>query len=185
MRVKLSNGLTTSRYFVANKALFGVQQGMSTHLKNAQTLGIQKSELAKLFDSRGLAVTTLYRLDQNRFEPFFPSEGVIEKFNEISRTTGQPNPFIGAQDTLQNMRNKFRSQNLSKPFNVDLKNYLPSYYNEGSPAAAPLNTPMPNASILTPPIQQVAGLQNGLTPTENALLSESEKQMRLKQRGLA
>jgi len=173
------------RYFVANKALFGVQQGMSNHLKNAQTLGIQKSELAKLFDSRGLAVSTLYRLDQNRFEPFFPSEGVIEKFNEISRTTGQPNPFIEAQGTLQNMRNKLRSQNLSKPFNVDLKNYLPSYYNEGSPAAAPLNTPMPNASILTTPIQQVAGLQNGLTPTENALLSESEKQMRLKQRGLA
>jgi hypothetical protein len=44
---------------------------------------------------------------------------------------------------------------------------------------------MPNASILTPPIQQFAGLQNGLTPTENALLSQSEKQMRLKQRGLA
>jgi hypothetical protein len=173
------------RYFVANKALFGVQQEMSTHLKNAQTLGIQKSELAKLFDSRGLAVSTLYRLDQNRFEPFFPSEGVIQKFNEIARTTGQPNPFIDAQSTLQNMRNKLRSQNLSKPFNVDLRNFLPSYYNEGSPAAAPLNTPMPNASILTPPIQQVTGLQNGLTPTENALLSESEKQMRLKQRGLA
>ena len=44
---------------------------------------------------------------------------------------------------------------------------------------------MPSASILTPPVQQVAGLQNGLTPTENALLSESEKQMRLRQRGLA
>jgi len=43
---------------------------------------------------------------------------------------------------------------------------------------------MPNASILTPPSAPVAGLQNGLTPTENALLSQSEKQMRLKQRGL-
>ena len=49
----------------------------------------------------------------------------------------------------------------------------------------PLNTPMPNAAVLTPPITQIAGLQNGLTPTENALLSQSEKQMRLRQRGLA
>ena len=173
------------RYYVANKALFNVQQGMSTHLKNAQTLGINKSELAKLFDARGLAVSTLYRLDQNRFEPFFPSEGVIEKFNEISRVTGQPNPFIEAQGVLQNMRSQFRSQRLDQPLNINLGNFLPSYYNEESPAAAPLNTPMPNVSILTPPPQQVAGLQNGLTPTENALLSQSEKQMRLKQRGLA
>jgi hypothetical protein len=44
---------------------------------------------------------------------------------------------------------------------------------------------MPNASILTPPPQQVAGLQNGLTPTENALLSPEEQRMRLRQRGLA
>jgi uncharacterized protein YbcI len=44
---------------------------------------------------------------------------------------------------------------------------------------------MPNASILTPPPQQVSGLQNGLTPTENAYLNDSEKQIRLKQRGLA
>ena len=44
---------------------------------------------------------------------------------------------------------------------------------------------MPNVSLLTPPVQQFASLQNGLTPTENALLSESEKQMRLRQRGLA
>ena len=173
------------RYYVANKALFGVQQEMSTHLKNAQTLGLGRGSLSTLFEARGLSQDTLSRLYQNRFEPFFPSEGIVERFNEISRKTGQPNPFIEAQGTLQNMRNQFRTQGLNQPLRIDLRNFLPSYYNEESPAAAPLNTAMPNASILTPPIQQVAGLQNGLTPTENALLSESEKQMRLKQRGLA
>jgi hypothetical protein len=45
---------------------------------------------------------------------------------------------------------------------------------------------MPNASIVTPVVPQLtSSLQNGLTPVENALLSESEKQMRLRQRGLA
>jgi hypothetical protein len=173
------------RYFVANKALFGVQQKMATHLKNAEILGVGRGQLSTLFDARGLSTEKLGKLYQGRFEPFFPSEGIVERFNEISRVTGQPNPFIEAQGVLQNMRNAFQSQNLNSPLNINLRNYLPSYYNEESPTAAPLNTPMPNASILTPPITQIAGLQNGLTVTENALLSESEKQMRLRQRGLA
>ena len=91
----------------------------------------------------------------------------------------------GKKYEIDYMRNQFRSQRLDQPLNINLGNFLPSYYNEESPAAAPLNTPTPNASILTPPIQQFAGLQNGLTPTENVLLSPGEKQMRLKQRGLA
>ena len=171
------------RYFVANKALFSVQQKMSNHLQNAQTLGVGKNQLTNLFDARGLSTDTLNRLDRKQFEPFFPSEGVIEKFGEISRTTGQPNPFLEAQGVLQSMRNAFRTQRLNEPLSINLGNFLPSY---SSPAQGQLPvTPMPSASILTPPVQQVAGLQNGLTPTENALLSESEKQMRLRQRGLA
>ena len=171
------------RYFVANKALFGVQQKMSNHLQNAQTLGIGKNQLSSLFDARGLSLDTLNRLDRKQFEPFFPSEGVIEKFGEISRTAGQPNPFLEAQGVLQSMRNAFRTQRLNEPLSINLGNFLPSY---SSPTQGQLPvTPMPSASILTPPVQQVAGLQNGLTPVENALLSESEKQMRLRQRGLA
>jgi hypothetical protein len=171
------------RYFVANKALFGVQQKMSGHLQNAQILGVGKNQLTNLFDARGLSTDTLNRLDRKQFEPFFPSEGVIEKFGEISRTTGQPNPFLEAQGVLQSMRNAFRTQRLNEPLSINLGNFLPSY---SSPTQGQLPvTPMPSASILTPPVQQVAGLQNGLTPTENALLSESEKQMRLRQRGLA
>jgi hypothetical protein len=79
------------------------------------------------------------------------------------------------------MERDFSRQSLDKKFIPQIQNYIPSL----SENVQPLNTPMPNVSILTPPVQQLAGLQNGLTPTENALLSQSEKQMRLKQRGLA
>ena len=171
------------RYFVANKALFNVQREMSKHIKNAQTLGIGKNQLASLFDSRGLSTETLFQLDQNRFDPFFPSERIIQRFGEISRATGQPNPFTEAQGVLQNMRNAFQSQSLDKPLSINLGTFLPSY--NTSPLQTPL-TPMPNASIVTPVVPQLtSSLQNGLTPVENALLSESEKQMRLRQRGLA
>jgi hypothetical protein len=45
--------------------------------------------------------------------------------------------------------------------------------------------PMPNASVI---LSQASGnniMATGLTPTESALLTEEEKIMRLKQRGLA
>jgi hypothetical protein len=112
---------------------------------------------------------------------FFHLKVLLIRFPEISRTTGQPNPFIEAQGTIRAMERDFSLQNLNKQFMPKIQNYMPSL----SEDVQPLNTPMPNASILTPPVQQFAGLQNGLTPTENALLSQSEKQMRLRQRGLA
>jgi len=169
------------RYYVANKALFGVQQKMSNHLKNAEVLGVARNNLSNLFKTRGLSEDTVNNLYRDKFDPFFPSEGIIDRFAEISRTTGQPNPFIEAQGTLRSMERDFSRQSLDKKFVPQIQNYIPSL----SENVQPLNTPMPNASILTPPVQQLAGLQNGLTPTENALLSQSEKQMRLKQRGLA
>jgi uncharacterized protein YbcI len=44
--------------------------------------------------------------------------------------------------------------------------------------------PMPNPSVVQAPAQMNM-MQNGLTPTESALLSQEEQQIRLKQRGLA
>jgi uncharacterized protein YbcI len=43
---------------------------------------------------------------------------------------------------------------------------------------------MPNPSVVQAPAQMNM-MQNGLTPTESALLSQEEQQIRLKQRGLA
>ena len=165
------------RYYVANKALFNVQQAMSNHLKNAEVLGVGRTTLGNLFKTRGLSPETVNNLYRDKFEPFFPSQGIIDRFSEISRTTGQPNPFIEAQGALRAMERDFTRQNLNSTFKPQLQNYIPSI----SGNIEPLNTPVPNAAILTPPVNQVAGLQNGLTPIENALLSQSEKQMRLKQ----
>jgi hypothetical protein len=84
-----------------------------------------------------------------------------------------------------NMSNAFRQIKLNQDFIYTLEDFLPQSSKEVVPQSTLPIQPMPNASILTPPSAPVAGLQNGLTPTENALLSESEKQIRLRQRGLA
>jgi len=173
------------RYYVANQSLFNVDQRMAEHLKNAQTLGVNRGELSKLFESRGLSADTISNIGRGRFEPFFPSDAIINRFREIANQTGQPNPWYEAVGTLREMRSKFKSQNLFMPLNLELKNFLPVSQSTPAPSL-PLNTPSPNPNVFA----QSQGttnqpLNNGLTITENAYLSESEKAMRLKQRGLA
>jgi hypothetical protein len=55
------------------------------------------------------------------------------------------------------------------------------------PETPPLpSTPMPDQQVIQTAMMPASGVMNqGLTATENALLSEEEKQMRLRQRGLA
>ena len=79
--------------------------------------------------------------------------------------------------------------NLDEPFDLDLTDYL----EEGPSIAESLGlgnigqTPMPSPQVIQTSALQGSGnmMQNGLTATENALLSEEEKQIRLRQRGLA
>ena len=72
--------------------------------------------------------------------------------------------------------------NLYQDWNIDLQDFLPDTSPEGQSALPP--QPMPDPQVVQP-MPQAPGIMNqGLTPTENALLSEEEKQIRLRQRGL-
>jgi hypothetical protein len=77
---------------------------------------------------------------------------------------------------------------LSKPFNFKLSDYGIEEEQETPAGRDPTlgalpEQPMPNQQVIQP--QQAAITQSGLTPTESALLSPAEQQIRLKQRGLA
>ena len=78
-----------------------------------------------------------------------------------------------------------KEQNIYRDFKLNLENFLPDTEPEGQ-SALPL-TPMPNQQIVqTAAAMPAAGAMNqGLTPTENALYSEEEKQITLRNRGLA
>ena len=69
-------------------------------------------------------------------------------------------------------------------FNLDLEDFLPDTDPQRQ-SALPL-TPMPNQQVVqTAAAMPAAGAMNqGLTPTENALYSEEEKQITLRNRGL-
>ncbi len=77
----------------------------------------------------------------------------------------------------------FRKINLNKSFNLNIENYLEQVI----PTPPLPSTPMPNQQVIqSASAMPASGAMNqGLTPTENALLSEEEKQIRLRSRGLA
>jgi hypothetical protein len=76
----------------------------------------------------------------------------------------------------------FRKTRLNNSWNLNVRNYL-----EETIQTPPLALqPMPSSQILTSslPGNTTTAMSNGLTPVENALLSEEEKQIRLRSRGI-
>jgi hypothetical protein len=77
-----------------------------------------------------------------------------------------------------------KGQNLYGDFQLELENFMPDTDPQGQSALPDL--PMPSQEVVQTAEIKDSGLMNqGLTATENALLSEEEKQIRLRQRGLA
>ena len=170
------------RFYVTNKALFDVHKQMQNHVKNAQTLGLNQSDAFESFDSRGLKKDYIY-LNEGAFQPYFPSNKIIENFQDIANRTGQPNPLTDALGEVQSMYSDFLGLRLNEDWTFKLEDYLPQSITAPGQSALP-EQPMPNVNIIgqTP---QFNTPQQGLTPTELALLSPEEQQMRLRQRGLA
>jgi len=169
------------RYYVANKALFDNAKIMNNHIKNMQKLGLSKKQIATIFEKRGVG-SDYGKLTKNKFDPFFPSKKIQERFMDIARETNQPNPMRQALPEVKAMYKKLLRLNLLDEFDLKLEEYLPQQLKSTSQAPLPPQ-PMPTPNVVGQAPQ--INTAQGLTPTELALLSQEEQQMRLKQRGLA
>jgi hypothetical protein len=174
------------RFIAANKAKFIVQQNLRKDLKAAQILGTNRRKLETEFEERqlGEAYTDLNR---GLFEPYEPSENIENEFKQISDRLGQPNPYRIIYPAIRSFLNRAKGLRLDYNFEdymrlEDFEGYLPP---EEPISQAPLpEQPMPNPAIIGQSQFQQPGTSQGLTPTELALLSPEEQQMRLRQRGL-
>ena len=104
------------------------------------------------------------------------------------------NPFEDALPQILEMIEAFQGADLSKAFEFWLSDFGLEIIEKNLP-----NAPVPEGSfdpfksstyaksevIQTAAIQAPGAMNQGLTPIENALLSEEEKQIKLRQRGLA
>lgn len=171
------------RYYIANKQMFEARKKMLQSINNATSLGIAPDRVENIFDKRGLK--SEYReLSFGEFDPFFPSKKIIERFQDLSQLANIDNVFLEAEPALRAMDSIMQGLSLFDEFDIDLQDFLPDSDPEGQSALPP--TPMPNQQVVQTAAIPAAGFMNqGLTPVENALLSEEEKQIKLRSRGLA
>ena len=177
------------RFFVSNQARFNVQKEMYRNLNSANILGVEDNALRRTFKERQLSDDSFRQLKDGRFDPYFPSKDIEDRFKEIARDLGDIDVFKEVKPTLREMNRDLKSLDLGETFDLDLTDYL----EEGPGIAESLGLgnigqpPMPNQQILQTSQVQAPGniTSQGLTPTELALLSPEEQQIRLRQRGLA
>ena len=195
----LDEDTVISRYYVANQQLFKEFQTLKRKIQAAEILEADRKDLFGLFKER--AESKNYNaIRRDRFIPFNvtkktqetireQSEDLQEKFDSLDIPAGLSRETLR---TLQEMRRDMFRLDLNDDFNIELPltDYLSSLPGASSeqqvtmvPPLAP--QPQPNAQIVTPPAPSMAALNQGLTPTESALLSPDEQQMRLRQRGLS
>ena len=190
------------RFALSNNARFNVEQNMYKDLNAAEILGVSRNVLSKEFKNRQISEKSFTNLRSGKFDPYVPSPDIEEKFAEVARNLGDANAYLIAKPQILRMINDMRRIGLNSRFlfntderllraeggmveessnGLDINDYL---IPEVQTPPLPMQ-PMPNASVI---LSQASGnnvMTNGLTPTENALLSEEEKIIRLRQRGLA
>ena len=194
-----------TRYYESNKARFGVQKEMHKNINAAEILGVNRNNLETEFANRQLSRSNFNNLRIGRFDSYYPSEDIQDRFREIARNLGTVNVFNIARPSLLRMERDMNRLRLDGSFQ---RNIEPQTFAQGGLAYTPnleeidqqgidLNDyllpeiqtpplplqPMPNAQVLQ---KQGPGgtMYQGLTPAENAYLSEEEKMIRLRDRGL-
>jgi len=180
------------RYIVANAQRYKAFNQMQRKINAAGILEVPPDAIDELFKRR--QENKNYGVIQdNLFRPFNITKNVKKeaerveqelqtKFDDLQLPAGMPDYVLDILDTIKDqMENIPLGDNFYKYINpkdymIDQQSSLPQGY-------AP-QQPMPTPSVVQPqPVQQFS-TATGLTPTENALLSEEEKQIRLRQRGL-
>ena len=177
------------RYIKSNKAKFDVQQNMFNDLNAAETLGVGNNDLRRQFDERQISNEDYNNLRRGRFDPYVPSGEIANKFRDIANNLGEDNPFREALPALNEIRRELRQLQLGEPFNIDPLEFLIPPAPPTPPLPTSVTSAMPNNQTITQGQNilnqtQMAANNGGLTPLENALLSEEEKQIRLRQRGV-
>ena len=182
------------QYIKANRARYEAMSELKRVVDAANILKYDEDKLIEAFDKKNLG--KIYGLiEESIYEPLKISKGfqerqldIAERLQERFDTQTFETPLSDdVIDVIGEIQDKLSELELGKNFDqeINVKDYLlPEPGAQSSlPTQAP-QTPQPNPTVVTPPVQPAVAAQSGLTPTEEALLSPSEKAIRLRQRGL-
>lgn len=182
------------RFYVANRERFQKFRKMKRKIEAARILEAKEDDIMDLFAKRQ-EKKNFSSLEDNTFIPMtitksqvVESERIKEQLEKDFGKTQLPRGLDDKTvdiifDMIDDMYGIKLDQNFEKQ--VPLDKYLnklgPRPGNVSSVAPLP-QQPMPSQQVIQP--QPQLATADGLTPTENALLSEEEKAIRLRQRGI-
>jgi len=164
-----------SRFYESNKARFNVQKEMFKNINAAEILGTSSTSLRKEFQDRQLSILTFNNLRRGKYEPYFPSTDIKDRFKEIAKDLGTFDVYKLVLPTLKAMKKEMQFLSLDDTFDIDLNDYLLPDTGMGAPNLP--KTPEPSA-IKAPDRAVNVDPNTLLTSTEQAVLSPEEKIIR-------
>jgi hypothetical protein len=167
------------QFIFANKQRLETFNKMRRFYDAVKVLGMRDDVIAEEFADR--KVKSLYGfIENNEFKPFKVGRDIIQAYAKKAEEQGIKSPLNDrVLDRLNAITERlYDSQKLNKEFIIDEEKYLLK------PEAALRVPPLPQQPQPNPQIVQTP-MQTGLTPAESSLLSNEEKMIRLRQRGLA
>jgi len=173
------------QFIFANQQRLETFNSMRRTYDAAKVLGMRDKEIAELFTKRGLKKQYEF-IKKNRFQPFEISDNMKKVYADLAREKDIPNPLTKkAQKTINKVIKQLYKQRLNKEFKINPDDYILKQSTRDKLSALPLQ-PMPNQQVIQTTQLPASGAMNqGLTVAENALLSEEEKMIKLRSRGLA
>jgi len=174
------DNIIIKQYIEANQQRLETYNKMRRLYDAVKVLGLRDKKIAEEFEDRG-AIDLYGFIEDNKFKPFSISDNVIAAYTKESKEKGIPNPLNNrVLRQLNKIENKLYKQKLNQPFILNEEEYLLPEPDTSMIPPLP-EQPQPNPAVVQspPPVTQT-----GLTMTEQALLSEEEKMMVLKSRGL-
>ena len=174
------------QYFEANKSFYEDMSKLRRVYDAVKTLGMRDDKIEELFGKRG--ELPLYSdIENNAFFPLLISKGQVAGIEDLARDKKIPN-ILNEKilSIIERMENDMIDLKLNKDFNLNLEKYLIKQTQTSELQTPPIpiqvSDARPNPQIVNS--GQMAQLNEGLTRTENALLSDEEKAIKLRERGL-
>jgi hypothetical protein len=168
------------------------------------------TDLRTLFKDRQISNKNFNNLLRGRFDIYYPSKDIIDKFRETSRALGESNPFIEARTDINSIKRDFRNLGLDTRFRTQraVGGHIQEAMNDQYDVSAIIDKIamdisslklsdefnvklsdyiQPATTVNAPPlpIQPMPNAQVLQPQAPLALLSPEEQQIRLRQRGLA
>jgi len=175
------------QYFEANKSFYEDMSKLRRVYDAVKTLGMRDDTIEELFGKRG--ELPLYSdIENNVFFPLLISKGQVAGIEDLARDKKIPNILNErVLSIIERMENDMIELKLNKDFDLDLEKYLIKPQQTSELLITPdipvqVSSAVPNPNVVNS--GQMAQLNEGLTMTENALLSEEEKMIKLRQRGM-